>query len=427
MTYPLPCLTRYRHLHPPPSHILIWNPSYNFQAEGDTTFKWMSSICGILRGSPMSGVARERQPRLKALPVANDSALPTDVLCEVLIRLPAKELCRLRIVCRAWRELTSDSCFAEAHSTRHPLIIGLRKQGGEIHIMDLSGHVVKRTHIEQGSCCDDLRTHPNIVFIRKLERNMDACVLNLATGAVTVLPTIFGHITFGHTYMLGYVPSIGECKVLRHNKYFKEEGGTGDMYHIVTLDGGDGQWRVRACPPMDISWIFDHRVVIDGVAYFLSDDHNNNNTCTTTIIMFDLRTEEWRQSTLQVPFVSSIIFIGANKNLPMHVDIQLTELNGCLVAVDCKRHDYSIDLWFLEDMDQGLWTKRHTIPGSLGMDDCWLCPLIVLADGRIVLRHFRGGVLRAYDQTTSTWADLASLTEYSGIAMLSRSLLCSGL
>ncbi|KAF8644831.1 hypothetical protein HU200_066319 [Digitaria exilis] len=40
--------------------------------------------------------------------VTNDSMLlPAELLSEVLLRLPADELYRLRLVCRAWRSLTS--------------------------------------------------------------------------------------------------------------------------------------------------------------------------------------------------------------------------------------------------------------------------------------------------------------------------------
>ncbi|KAF8696783.1 hypothetical protein HU200_036416 [Digitaria exilis] len=44
------------------------------------------------------------------------------MLREILLRLPADALCRLRLVCRPWRSLTSDPSFARAHAARHPLI-----------------------------------------------------------------------------------------------------------------------------------------------------------------------------------------------------------------------------------------------------------------------------------------------------------------
>ncbi|CAN6339100.1 unnamed protein product [Urochloa humidicola] len=46
---------------------------------------------------------------------ANYGVLPVDVLYDILLCLPAKELCRLRLVCQSWRSLTSDPLFAKAH------------------------------------------------------------------------------------------------------------------------------------------------------------------------------------------------------------------------------------------------------------------------------------------------------------------------
>jgi len=59
-----------------------------------------------------STLGRRKKPAELPAPVSialasqNDGLLPTNVLYEVLLRLPAKELCRLRLVCRSWRSLT---------------------------------------------------------------------------------------------------------------------------------------------------------------------------------------------------------------------------------------------------------------------------------------------------------------------------------
>ncbi|KAF8731991.1 hypothetical protein HU200_015941 [Digitaria exilis] len=66
------------------------------------------------------------KPHGPPLAVANDGVLPTDVLRDVLLRLPANVLCRFRLVCRSWRQLTFDPTFAEAHSRRYPLVVTLR-------------------------------------------------------------------------------------------------------------------------------------------------------------------------------------------------------------------------------------------------------------------------------------------------------------
>ncbi|KAF8731969.1 hypothetical protein HU200_015919 [Digitaria exilis] len=77
--------------------------------------------------------------------------LPEDALYEILLRLPAKDLCRLRAVCRPWRSLLSDPHFIDAHAARHPdplVVVGCEdcEQNGPVlcDVVDLSGRIVKR-------------------------------------------------------------------------------------------------------------------------------------------------------------------------------------------------------------------------------------------------------------------------------------------
>ncbi|KAE8804453.1 hypothetical protein D1007_19488 [Hordeum vulgare] len=115
----------------------------------------------------------------KPPPAASSSGdLPADALYEVLLRIPAKELCRLRAVCPAWCALTSDRHFVAAHKSRHrtspPLLaMGYRDDSGVsgVAISDLSGNVVKRI--------------PSTGY----EIVTAFSVLNPATGAIIDLPT----------------------------------------------------------------------------------------------------------------------------------------------------------------------------------------------------------------------------------------------
>ncbi|KAL6638457.1 hypothetical protein ACP70R_023952 [Stipagrostis hirtigluma subsp. patula] len=91
------------------------------------------------------------------LAVASHGVLPLDVLFDVLLRLPADELCRLRLVCRSWRSLTSDPLFVKAHSSRHPHVVAIdRLNRRQVHVLDLSGNIVRRIRLDQ------LGDNPNI-------------------------------------------------------------------------------------------------------------------------------------------------------------------------------------------------------------------------------------------------------------------------
>jgi hypothetical protein len=55
-----------------------------------------------------------------AVAASSTGMLHPDAVYEILLRLPTKELCRLRTVCRRWRSLLSDPHFIVVHSARHP-------------------------------------------------------------------------------------------------------------------------------------------------------------------------------------------------------------------------------------------------------------------------------------------------------------------
>ncbi|RCV13857.1 hypothetical protein SETIT_2G380100v2 [Setaria italica] len=85
-----------------------------------------------MMGSALGREARAAMVADPPLALANNVELPADLCC-------------LRLVRRSWRSLTSDTRFARAHSSRHPLIAGLRRHQDEIHVIDVySGSIAKR-------------------------------------------------------------------------------------------------------------------------------------------------------------------------------------------------------------------------------------------------------------------------------------------
>jgi hypothetical protein len=69
---------------------------------------------------------------------SNNGVLPSDMLREVLLRLPP-------LVCQSWRYLTSDPIFAKEHSPRHDrYFVAILLKPREIHILDLDGTIIKR-------------------------------------------------------------------------------------------------------------------------------------------------------------------------------------------------------------------------------------------------------------------------------------------
>lgn len=127
-----------------------------------------------------------------ATAVSNCGSLPPDALFEVLLRLPAKDLCRLRTVCRSWRTLTSDPHFAAAHKSRHrePLFDSIFRDGDSrgVAIFDMSGQVLRRVPIASDRVAVLLTHLDRICLIRECKPSLAAWVLNPATGAGLALP-----------------------------------------------------------------------------------------------------------------------------------------------------------------------------------------------------------------------------------------------
>ncbi|RLN07886.1 hypothetical protein C2845_PM11G07510 [Panicum miliaceum] len=225
---------------------------------------------------------------------ADDGLLPTDVLLEILLRLPADALCRLRLVCRSWRSLTSDPGFANAHAGRHPLITGLDPSRRAVHTQDMSsGNILRRILVPRQGF--DLTTaQPDLVCVSP--DHGPSFLLNSVTGGVVAtMPKNVGCAAESPS-IIGLVPATGEdYKVLRFHLESMNRS-TVQYCHVVTL-GVNRRWRAGPRPPMIIEWRRSgHRVVMGGVAYFLLGTclFNSASIGPDSIASFDLATEEWR-------------------------------------------------------------------------------------------------------------------------------------
>ncbi|CAL5089095.1 unnamed protein product [Urochloa decumbens] len=394
----------------------------------------------------MAASVLEGNKRPRPLPVtANDGMLlPTELLSEVLLRFPADELCRLRLVCRSWRSLTYDPVFTNAHTARHPLVAGVHGPSGEIRFMDLSGNVLKQIRVSEDCSCLHLSSQLDMVCISESRdgKEAHARVLNTATGAVTVLP---GDVPAGHDnvdrvgacmFVLGHVPCTGELKVLRihlrigYDDIYASRGFLNLTCDIMTLvDNGDddgGRWRVKPRPLYNVWSLNGDDAVVNEIAYFLiREDHHFDGYSTRiqpgTIASFDLAAEEWRSAMIKGPPSIYLYDIYDDEK------IRLAGLDGCLVTVLHNDRDCSVDLWFLVDLDSCIWTKRYSLQCSYGLGHLHFStpyPLLVLDDGRVVVED--ESALKAYDTRTRTWEHLASVKDCLYVHKHEGSLLHSG-
>ncbi|KAL6643959.1 hypothetical protein ACP70R_018725 [Stipagrostis hirtigluma subsp. patula] len=312
---------------------------------------------------------------------ADDGVLPTDVLREVLLRLPAKALCRLRLVCRSWRSLTSDPLFAAAHYVRlstQPDLACVSVTMGRACVLDRRGRRHGHHHHRQSD--------PTYKVLRRIALCLD---------------------------FTGRFPSLRQkCEV-------------------TTIGGGAGGWRARPRPPVTVADGPWQMAIVGGVAYFLVNEESFADTEPGCVALFELATEEWRPTLFRGPMSSLRNRSGENFMYHLHKEyFRLVKLNGCLVTIYYNQHDCSADLWFLDmEREKPLWTKRYTIPRKSPWDSHrdYIYPLVVLDDRQIVIWEERAQLLMSYEPRTSRSANLASVKDYLVVQMHHGSLLCSGL
>ncbi|CAN6213695.1 unnamed protein product [Urochloa humidicola] len=360
---------------------------------------------------------------------SNSGVLPADVLFDVLLRLPAKELCRLRAVCRAWRSLTVDPLFAGAHAARHPLFLAnFRDDRAHICVVDLCGNVVKRIPSADGHQL--LHTRLDLACVATVRYR--CCVLNPATGSVEILPErpAADHLNRENfrkpktSFAFGRIAITGEYKVLR---IFDRPSLPGfnehQLFEVLTIKGASSsssgcvQWRARqsydrfveASSAIVIGEVVHFKVdrkydalILAGISTSIKPDY---------IISFDLEREEWN-GLLRGPIADIFQTDEYDHQLEdyrfLWPELTLADLRGSLSLVHYRKSRQIMDLWVLKDFDSGLWEKEYVIKIELSFPTTEWCvkSLFMLDDGRIIIHFPETGLLFIYDPRTNTSAQM---------------------
>ncbi|TVU39721.1 hypothetical protein EJB05_13159, partial [Eragrostis curvula] len=378
--------------------------------------------------------------RARLTPAASSAGvLSPDMLFDVLLRLPAKELCRLRAVCRCWRSLTIDPLFISAHADlqRSPLFLArFQDDKVHIHVMDSSGNLVKRIAIPRGHQL--LCTQLELACVASPSNS--CCVLNPATGGLYALPRGPAlvqpqreSLRRPDTFVFGRVPSTGEYKVIRtFNRAEFPHNDKLQPFEVFTLNGAAsiGQWRIL--DSRDFIVEASSAVVVDGAVYFLmNSSYNRRGRAVTSgipadyIASLDIEREEWRRD-LQGPISGSPVIgdLDARDDyMFMWPQLALADLKGSLVLSYYRRRQFILDLWFLKDFEDGHWVKEYSIrTGSISFclaDEYRVKPLLMLDDGRLVIYAELTGLLLICDPQTNTLTEvetkhLDSVSVYAG-------------
>ncbi|KAF0908942.1 hypothetical protein E2562_030238 [Oryza meyeriana var. granulata] len=371
---------------------------------------------------------------------SNDGVLPHDLLHDILLRLPARPLCRFRAVCRPWRALLSVPRFADAHVARHPdphfavVVSGRLNSFGrelvDVYLVDASsGDVVKRVCAGRCERPKEVSTHGGMVLL--VDNNQMLRVLDPASGAFSLVPDYMDHPN-NCSFTLGRTASTGEYKALRI-RTDKDIRGERQVICCSVLTLGRGhlaRWRNVPNPPQTVITERRFVAVVDGVAYFvLSMPYMHDRSGSDWIAAFDLEAEQWQPDLIGGP--------PETRNGGLRVT--LAELRGSLVVAQDGHRAATLDLWFLlagsgdGKVGQQHWSKQYTVtmpyhgrPWRLWEESAE--PVVVLDDGRIVFwvwpsNSLRGGVMRVYDPITSGQTDVAAEAKCTHVGVYTGSLL----
>jgi F-box interacting protein len=341
-----------------------------------------------------------------AIPAAADIAddapvLPVDLVYDILLRVPAKPLCRFRAVCPSWRSLLCDPTFIATHAARHPsllIAVAMENTRTDVQILDMSGNVVRRLKSGQQCLTDDMWTHHGLVFLKGKDGRHH--VLDPATGDTSVLPDRPSQV---YMYTVGWAAAAEEYKVLIIRKMDLQE----EVCMVLSLGDKNHGWRERGSPP---AWVGPRGevAVVRGIAYFLVSGIKCG--WDDWIVAFDLELEAWRPASIRGPM--------EEQDNPIYGScVSLAEVHGHLVAsVDKRSSDTCVvELWFLTDPHEPLWSKRYNITLATTRDvfESFGMPLQVLKDGRILVWIWKQnpkyrGVPRVYDPETETFTEGAA-------------------
>ncbi|KAK3124704.1 hypothetical protein QOZ80_7BG0590940 [Eleusine coracana subsp. coracana] len=392
--------------------------------------------------TPISDVPHHRPAG--AASKANDDnmlMLPIDIVHKIFQNIPARQLCRLRTVCKSWRSLLCDPAFVKVYDAQQKPLVVVVVTGGhhvktvEFVMMDLcTGNVVKRVPAGwMGQDWSKMHVHHHLAAIALDQRCLRLRVVDLESGAVSVVPNKLQvehpHDSRSKANCVALV--VGRAATGEHKAFrVREDSMCNQQFcHIIDLEGdcdSNRHWRETQAPKIPIVNNPGNAAVVNGVAYFLVRPSRYGRLGfdgPDGMASFDLATEQWSPTHIHGPLSSGCCAGDDQDDMSKHTfsssdsdQLQLAALNGRLVVghVDASDDDnYVMDLWFYEgvcpDEDGGtLWRWTYSIQCT------FIKPLWVLDEGKLAMSDRRREV-RVYDPGCDESVDVVNMD--SGVSV----------
>ncbi|KAI5659988.1 hypothetical protein M9H77_28781 [Catharanthus roseus] len=298
---------------------------------------------------------------------------PDDILFDILIRLPAGDIFRYRLVCKKWKELTSTKAFVERHLQHAKCIDSItflvRESGQKLLLIDKNGITVQ---LPEARPSPEKRYFPlllscdGLVLIQNdaTTTRTDYIVRNLTTQEEVRIraPNLAlrdERIVAVRAYGMFLHPLLNEYCILWGLYYF-DKSVSDKKFWMLNL-GPQPNWREMKCEgkeDMNICWDISSRdrtdVVVDGIVYWMLELTKKYGDAPKEILMaFDIVKEE--------------VFVMAHPaSEGVNVGLNVVNMGGFLGLVQCLSPPNftgktNVTIWILEDYWNKVWRKSHTI------------------------------------------------------------------
>uniref|UniRef100_J3N2C0 F-box domain-containing protein n=1 Tax=Oryza brachyantha TaxID=4533 RepID=J3N2C0_ORYBR len=267
------------------------------------------------------------------------------VLCEILVRLPARSLLRCRAVCRSWRRLTSDPSFLLDHHRRQPelpLIYFRRGNSDCVDAIDLQAAQLRP--IVHDTSPFGYSVVASCSGLLLLSSPGHFYIFNPATNQWTTIPQLIGADFLG---LYQHSPS-GEHRLL----YGEFHGEEDCVYNILTL-GSDEPRRITMTmgsdsepveQPLAREFLMhargDRSVLVRGSLHWYL--RHRDEGC--KIMVFDTESESFRW--MRHPDTPGwMLFLEMDNTLVFSAVESMSRLS----------------IWVLQDHERGIWACKHSI------------------------------------------------------------------
>uniref|UniRef100_A0A0D3C619 F-box domain-containing protein n=1 Tax=Brassica oleracea var. oleracea TaxID=109376 RepID=A0A0D3C619_BRAOL len=290
----------------------------------------------------------------------------TDLLEELLVRLPLKSLVRFKSVSKEWKSILESKCFVEKH-------LNFQKSTPKILIAyncdcGVSPTLLPESRLEEGEefvflHCDATRSSMSCDGLVCIPEEECVNVLNLSTGQLQRFhsPPLVNrrtNSTFTNgtwtTYFPGYYAmGFGREKVKGHYKVVRISG---DPNYSDTLDVSTGEWRTLWKPRRYKVDVGRKSACVNGTIYWLRIVSHGVNGSVYSILALDLHTEKFH-------YVKHL-------HLPKGIVLEahIVNVGDRLVIAMPERNFFGgveLGIWSMDAAQEETWSKTHSI--SIGI------------------------------------------------------------